>query len=64
MIVNSYWKLLRHLSNEAKLRLIAKLSESLVDSYKEKEEENLANEFYGAWEDSKTAEELIKKMSS
>lgn len=59
LIVNSYWKLLDHLSSEVKLRLIAKLSQSLVKSQVEEDKSRLADEFYGAWEDSRSAEEII-----
>ena len=61
LTVNSYWKLLSHLSNEVKLKLISKLSDSLVQSYSEEEDLNWADEFYGKWEDSRTVEEIIEQ---
>lgn len=61
LIVNSYWKLLSHLNSDVKLRLIAKLSGSLVTS-SVGEKENWADEFYGAWEDSCSAEEIIENI--
>ena len=64
--VNSYWKLLENLSSEVKLRLIAKLSQSLVKpaAEEEKEKTNWADEFYGAWDDSRTAEEIIDDIKN
>lgn len=47
---DNYWSLLKYLSRNAKLELIAKLSSSLVR--KTKEQPVSASRFYGAWGDS------------
>ena len=46
---NSYWNVLKDLSNEAKLELIARLSNQLLN--KEEEIKTSASSFYGVWED-------------
>lgn len=48
--VDNYWNLLKNLSNDVKLELIAKLSNSLVR--KTKEPPVSASRFYGVWSDS------------
>lgn len=47
---NSYWNMLKDLSREAKLELIARLSNSLLQ--KEEEKKLSASNFYGVWKDS------------
>lgn len=47
---NSYWNVLKDLSNEAKLELIARLSNSLL--HKEEVKTTSASDFYGVWKDS------------
>lgn len=46
---NSYWNVLKDLSNEVKLDLIARLSNSLL--HKDKNDEISAKRFYGVWKD-------------
>lgn len=53
----SYWNLLKDLSAEVKLRLIARLSASLVRSA-ERQDGNIADKYYGAWIDDKSAEAM------
>ena len=48
--VDNYWNLLKNLSNDVKLELIAKLSNSLVR--KGKEQPISASRFYRVWKDS------------
>lgn len=47
---NSYWNMLKDLSREAKLELIARLSNSLLQ--KEEGKKLSASCFYGVWKDS------------
>ncbi len=54
---NSYWDLLKNLSADMKQKLIVRLSESL-SSKSDNECTNLADKYYGAWKDNKSAEEL------
>lgn len=61
LTVDSYWQMLSHLSKEVKLRLIAKLSESLLEP-SVKEKSHLADMFYGAWEDSISAEDMVDRI--
>ncbi|KKB46173.1 MULTISPECIES: hypothetical protein [Parabacteroides] len=46
---NNYWSVLKDLSKEAKLDLIARLSNSLL--HKDKEKVVSADSFYGVWKD-------------
>lgn len=48
---NSYWNVLKDLSDEVKLDLISRLSQSLLCSKTEKKTIS-ASSFYGVWEDS------------
>lgn len=52
---NIYWSMLKNLSDEMKIELIAKLSNSLLSS-KKKEEVPSASYFYGIWKDSEPAD--------
>ncbi|MEL7006580.1 MAG: hypothetical protein AAFN93_28230 [Bacteroidota bacterium] len=61
-ILNLYWGLLKNLSNEWKLDLIEKLSQSVrenIDSTTDQME--LA---FGAWEDERSADQLIGELTS
>jgi hypothetical protein len=50
---NSYWDLLKHLSSDVKLELIARLSKSLLNENSASRKENIsASSFYGVWKDS------------
>lgn len=51
---NSYWSVLKDLSKEAKLDLIARLSNSLL--HKDNEKVASASRFYGVWKDSEPAD--------
>lgn len=59
----SYWNLLKNLSEEVKLRLIARLSASLVKP-SEKTTSNVADKYYGAWSDDCSAEEMAENLRS
>ncbi|MCD8094311.1 MAG: hypothetical protein LUF01_16485 [Bacteroides sp.] len=63
-LVDSYWDLLKNLSTDMKLKLISKLSDSLIKENKESEHEDSFDKFYGAWKDDKEAEELIDEIRS
>lgn len=50
---NNYWYLLKHLSSDVKLELIARLSKSLQNEKTDSKGENVsASSFYGVWKDS------------
>ncbi|MDD4190512.1 MAG: hypothetical protein PHI28_04225 [Mangrovibacterium sp.] len=57
-LIDNYFGLLRSLSRENKIKLIAKLSNSIVDEVSEKE--NVIDRFFGAFKSDKSAEEIIK----
>lgn len=59
-IINGYVKLLENLSQDSKLELIEKLTDSLNLELNNKE--NLLKEAYGAFESDKTAEEMIDEL--
>jgi hypothetical protein len=59
-LIDNYFGLMRSLSKENKLKLIAKLSNSLVEETVE--EENLADKFFGAFKSGKSAEEIISEI--
>ena len=48
---NSYWELLKHLSSDVKLELIARLSRSILNDDIVKKEKVSASSFYGVWKD-------------
>lgn len=61
-LIDSYWSLLKDLSADIKLKLIARLSSSIVEDKAKEECNDLADKFYGAWKEDKSAEELINEI--
>jgi predicted metal-binding transcription factor (methanogenesis marker protein 9) len=61
VLIDNYFGLLSSLSRENKIRLIAKLSNSIVDEVSEKE--NVVDRFFGAFKSDKSAEEIIKDIN-
>jgi len=60
---NGYWNLLKFLSDDIKLELIAKLSNSIVS--KTKAQKISASRFYGVWDDADfdmSADELVREI--
>lgn len=60
VLIDNYFGLISSLSRENKIKLIAKLSSSIVDESVEKN--NAADKFFGAFQSEKSAEELIKEI--
>jgi len=60
VLIDNYYGLLSSLSKENKIKLIAKLSDSIIEEATENE--NLVDEFFGAFKSEKSAEELIKEI--
>lgn len=61
--INGYWNLLKFLSDDIKLELIAKLSNSIVS--KTKTPKISASRFYGVWGDADfdmSADELVREI--
>lgn len=59
-LIDNYFGLLSGLSKENKLRLIARLSNSVADEVVEKE--NVVDRFFGAFKSDKSAEEIIQEI--
>lgn len=60
VMIDNYFVLMRGLSNEFKIKLIAKLSNSMLEE--STENERLVDKFYGAFVSKKSAEELIDEI--
>jgi len=60
IMIDNYFGLLRSLSKENKLKLIAKLSNSMIEDVNENE--NVVDRFFGAFKSDKSAEEIIKEI--
>ncbi|MEI6048089.1 MAG: hypothetical protein WCS03_04255 [Bacteroidota bacterium] len=60
ILIDNYFGLLSSLSKENKIKLIAKLSNSIVDEPSEKE--NVIDNFFGAFKSDKSADEIIKEI--
>lgn len=60
ILIDNYFGLLSSLSRENKIKLIAKLSNSIVDEVSEKE--NVVDRFFGAFKSDKSAEEIINDI--
>ena len=60
VLIDNYYGLLSSLSKENKIKLIAKLSNSIVEETTEIE--NVVDKFFGAFKSDKSAEELIKEI--
>ena len=62
-LIDSYYTLLKSLSPNNKLELIARLSKSMKTSKKRDKEISLES-LYGSWESDQTADELIAELKS
>ncbi len=60
VLIDNYFGLLRSLSSENKLKLIAKLSNSIINE--DTDNEDIIDMFFGAFKSEKSAEELIKEI--
>ena len=60
VLIDNYYGLLSSLSKENKIRLIAKLSNSIIED--SIEDENIVDNFFGAFKSEKSAEELINEI--
>jgi hypothetical protein len=59
-LIDNYFGLLNGLSKENKLRLIARLSNSVADEVIAKED--VVDKFFGAFKSDKSAEEIIREI--
>ena len=59
-LIDNYFGLLSGLSRENKIKLIARLSNSIVDEVSEKED--VVDRFFGAFKSDKSAEEIINDI--
>ena len=62
-LIDSYYTLLKSLSPNNKLELIARLSKSMKTTKKREEEVSLES-LYGSWESEQTADELIAELKA
>ena len=62
-LVDSYYTLLKSLSPNNKLELIARLSKSMKTTKKREKEISLES-LYGSWESDQTADELIAELKA
>lgn len=60
ILIDNYFGLLSGLSKENKIKLIAKLSNSIVEE--DSENENAVDRFFGAFVSEKSAEEIIQEI--
>ncbi len=60
-LIDNYFGLLSSLSRENKIKLIAKLSNSIVDEVSERED--VVDKFFGAFKSDKSAEEIVNDIS-
>lgn len=59
-LIDNYFGLLSSLSRENKIKLIAKLSNSIVDEVLERED--VVDKFFGAFKSDKSAEEIVSDI--
>ena len=62
---NSYWEILKSLSNEVKLRLATRLTASVIEtkSRTPNHTEEMLAKYAGAWQDNRSTEEIIKNLN-
>ncbi|MBW8334947.1 MAG: hypothetical protein K0M40_23220 [Prolixibacteraceae bacterium] len=60
LLIDNYLGLLNGLSKENKLRIIARLSNSIANDVEETE--NVVDKYFGAFKSDKSAEEIIKEI--
>lgn len=63
--VENYFDLIENLSDEDKIELIARISNSIIEKRQQKQEqtkEEILKETYGCFESSKTADEIIDEI--
>jgi len=60
IMIENYYGLLHSLSKENKLKLIAKLSNSMIEEVVE--DETLIDRFFGAFKSDKSAEDIIQEI--
>jgi hypothetical protein len=56
---NVYWNLLKGLSPDIKLELIARLSSSLVKKEEHEESSHWTDSFAGKWQDTRSVDEMV-----
>lgn len=63
-LTNSYWEILKSLSDEVKLRLATRLTASVVESKSKEKDitEEMINKYSGTWKDSRSTEEIINDI--
>ena len=62
-LIDNYFSLLKNLSSDIKLELIARLSKSMKTSKKTEKKVSL-DSLYGSWESEQSADEIIAELKS
>ena len=62
-LIDNYFSLLKNLSHDNKLELIARLSKSMKGSKKAKKEISLSS-LYGSWVSDQSADEIISELKN
>ncbi len=62
-LIDNYFSLLKNLSHDNKLELIARLSKSMKGSKKAKKEISLSS-LYGSWVSEQSADEIISELKN
>lgn len=63
-LTDTYWEMLKSLSDDIKLRLATRLTASVIAGKKERKDktEEMLKKHLGAWKDERSAEEIVKDL--
>ncbi len=66
MLTNSYWDILKSLSDEVKLHLATRLTASIVKSKDSeiKHTEKMLEKFFGTWDDTRSTDDIVNDIKS
>jgi len=63
-IADNLFGMIKNLSAEVRLELISRITESLKESQAKDQEKQSWKEFYGSWDDPRSANEIIEDLRS
>lgn len=63
-LTDTYWEMLKSLSDDIKLRLATRLTASVITGKKVRKDktEEMIEKHLGAWKDERSAEEIVKDL--